>query len=74
MTTLADPTQSDRQRLEERLAELRELAALMRGDEGTRRLALSARTRRLKRSGGGHAGEHAQFLVTRQARRPRAYV
>ena len=66
MTTLADPTRSDRQRLEARLAELRKLAALMRGDEGTRRLALNARTRRRKRSGGGHAGEHAQFLVTRQ--------
>jgi hypothetical protein len=31
VTTLADPTRSDRQRLEERLGELRELAALMTG-------------------------------------------
>jgi hypothetical protein len=39
VTALADPTRSDRQCLEERLAELRELATLMRGDEGTWRLA-----------------------------------
>jgi hypothetical protein len=62
VTALADLTRSDRQRLEDRLTELRELPTLMRNPE-----ACPHRPhRRTQRPDGGHGGERARFLVTVQ--------